>query len=270
MQEREAASAHFAFVGPDDDPYDLSVLGELVEYLRIEKPPLGAIAKYLVEKTLCQFEVSNIFFSAIRLNGAVYYPAGYGYNPQYFSNDPERLVSTDTPANETLRTGKIMACGSYDEYLFSNPTNAEFLFPRGFASAISWPIPDFGAAIVTSDIELAVTPNLEYFFERMGSLLALYLMLNEKAKPTKEITPSNQPEQLLTLTKRQWAILEDIRKGATNLAIARKFGFSESTIRHETMRIYEKLNVRGRVDLLDSRMSPPIAHPTDNPSTVGS
>ena len=270
MQNRDTASVHFKVITPESDPYDLSVLGELIDYLRVEKPPLGAIAKYLVEHTLLQFEVTNIFFAAVRLNGAVYYPAGFGYDPAHFSNDPERLISTDTPLNETLRSGKIMSCGSYEEYLFSYLDNTKLLFPNGFASSISWSIPEFGGAMVTSDLSLTINPNFEYFFQRLGSVISLYLGLNEKAKPTKEATPSNQPEQLLTLTKRQWAILEEIRKGSTNLAIARKFGFSESTIRHETMRIYEKLNVRGRVDLLDSRMNPPIPDPATTPPGLGS
>ena len=59
---------HFKVITPESDPYDLSVLGELIDYLRVEKPPLGAIAKYLVEHTLLQFEVTNIFFAAVRLN----------------------------------------------------------------------------------------------------------------------------------------------------------------------------------------------------------
>jgi DNA-binding NarL/FixJ family response regulator len=48
------------------------------------------------------------------------------------------------------------------------------------------------------------------------------------------------------LTKRQINILEFISQQMTNLQIAKELGCSESTIRHETMRIYELLQASGR------------------------
>ena len=48
------------------------------------------------------------------------------------------------------------------------------------------------------------------------------------------------------LTKRQIAILEYISQQMTNMQIAKELGYSESTIRHETMRIFELLQASGR------------------------
>jgi len=48
------------------------------------------------------------------------------------------------------------------------------------------------------------------------------------------------------LTKRQLEILRRMTEGQTNAVIARGLGFSISTVRHETMRIYEKLGVSDR------------------------
>ena len=48
------------------------------------------------------------------------------------------------------------------------------------------------------------------------------------------------------LTKRQIVILELISEQMTNMQIARALGYSESTIRHESMRIYQLLQVNGR------------------------
>lgn len=50
----------------------------------------------------------------------------------------------------------------------------------------------------------------------------------------------------LPLTKRQLEILRRMTEGQTNAVIARGLGFSISTVRHETMRIYEKLGVSDR------------------------
>jgi len=48
------------------------------------------------------------------------------------------------------------------------------------------------------------------------------------------------------LTKRQIAIIDMMSQQMTNMQIARELGYSESTVRHETMRIYEILQANGR------------------------
>jgi DNA-binding CsgD family transcriptional regulator len=50
----------------------------------------------------------------------------------------------------------------------------------------------------------------------------------------------------LELSDRQFAVLEGIAKRLTNRQIARSIGFSESTVRQETMSIYAYFGVRGR------------------------
>ena len=49
-----------------------------------------------------------------------------------------------------------------------------------------------------------------------------------------------------TLTSRQLEILTLISNNYTNHDIAEELGYSDSTIRHETMKIYEILKVTGR------------------------
>lgn len=51
------------------------------------------------------------------------------------------------------------------------------------------------------------------------------------------------------LSERQSLILKKIREGSTNSQIADWLGYSESLIRQETIAIYQKLGVDGRVDL---------------------
>ena len=48
------------------------------------------------------------------------------------------------------------------------------------------------------------------------------------------------------LSQRQLAILQGMVEGKTNHELANELGFSVSTIRHETMRIYEMLAVSDR------------------------
>ncbi len=75
--------------------------------------------------------------------------------------------------------------------------------------------------------------------------LSLYLSLNHEGNRTisnthREDTGSEQ------LTQRQISILRGMVEGKTNHELATELGFSVSTIRHETMRIYQALSVSDR------------------------
>jgi len=65
----------------------------------------------------------------------------------------------------------------------------------------------------------------------------------------------DQELPLSNLTSRQISILECLELGDTNGAIARKFGYSESTIRQETMRIYRFFQVNDRRTAVEAAKS---------------
>jgi DNA-binding CsgD family transcriptional regulator len=55
-----------------------------------------------------------------------------------------------------------------------------------------------------------------------------------------------RPSGIAELTARQSIVLDHICAGRTNAQIAHVVGFSESTVRQETMAIYRTLGVDGR------------------------
>jgi len=48
------------------------------------------------------------------------------------------------------------------------------------------------------------------------------------------------------LSDRQMVIAKMIAQGMTNRTIAKELGFSEATIRYETIKLYERLRVKNR------------------------
>jgi DNA-binding CsgD family transcriptional regulator len=75
--------------------------------------------------------------------------------------------------------------------------------------------------------------------------ISLYLSLSHplgkaSSQPSRTDTGSEQ------LTPRQLSILRGMVEGKTNHELATELGFSVSTIRHETMRIYQALSVSDR------------------------
>lgn len=62
-----------------------------------------------------------------------------------------------------------------------------------------------------------------------------------------------------SLTKRQNNILDGMSRGKTNKAIAYELGYSESTIRQESMVIYRMLGVSGREEAAEvTRLDKPV------------
>jgi DNA-binding CsgD family transcriptional regulator len=75
--------------------------------------------------------------------------------------------------------------------------------------------------------------------------LSLYLSLNHEGRRSESLSTRDDTgsEQL---TPRQLSILRGMVEGKTNHELATELGFSVSTIRHETMRIYQALAVSDR------------------------
>jgi DNA-binding CsgD family transcriptional regulator len=75
---------------------------------------------------------------------------------------------------------------------------------------------------------------------------------------------------LSKLTPSEWQVLQRARSGATAAEVALQLGLSEATVRTHLSHIYEKLEVRGRVELL-ARLhgsSPPTTDPPSHAPTL--
>ena len=75
--------------------------------------------------------------------------------------------------------------------------------------------------------------------------ISLYLSLTHEGLRTTHISRREESSSD-QLTPRQLSILAGMVEGKTNHELATELGFSVSTIRHETMRIYQALNVSDR------------------------
>ena len=76
--------------------------------------------------------------------------------------------------------------------------------------------------------------------------LSLYLSLSHEGRKITGGTNSREDTGAEQLTARQLSILGGMVEGKTNHELATELGFSVSTIRHETMRIYQALSVSDR------------------------
>jgi DNA-binding CsgD family transcriptional regulator len=76
--------------------------------------------------------------------------------------------------------------------------------------------------------------------------ISLYLSLSHDGKKISTGSADREDTGAAQLTARQLSILGGMVEGKTNHELATELGFSVSTIRHETMRIYQALSVSDR------------------------
>ena len=106
-------------------------------------------------------------------------------------------------------------------------------------------IPEY-VLIVTFKEALPENPASAPFMSSIVSLLELRVAMAKGSNARKTLVSA--PEGEVEFTERQQRILERMQDGKTNKSIARELGFSESTIRQETLRLYRSLGVNSRED----------------------
>jgi DNA-binding NarL/FixJ family response regulator len=107
------------------------------------------------------------------------------------------------------------------------------------------------AATLSTQIEVPNEDSYKNYFVMLKALINLYIHLLDSVYHSKRAGSSRIKEQMMgsKLTERQALILDLVKSGMTNNAIANKMGYSESLIRQETMAIYQKLGIDGRKDI---------------------
>ena len=103
---------------------------------------------------------------------------------------------------------------------------------------------------------VADTESVEEVARNYAVALGLYLSLaHEPGSISSRTFPERGDSGSDQLTSRQISILRGMVEGKTNHELANELGFSVSTIRHETMRIYQALSVSDRKEAAKKALS---------------
>lgn len=111
-------------------------------------------------------------------------------------------------------------------------------------------VPDYFAALST-EIRMVEDIDTINYFNAIRSIITLYLRGVTDLQRQRSGSHPLSKESLngVALTERQALILKMMESGDTNLAIAKRLGYSESLIRQETITIYRKMGISGRKEL---------------------
>jgi DNA-binding CsgD family transcriptional regulator len=160
------------------------------------------------------------------------------------------------PVSDAARTEEILEIASADEFFQRYPALSETSSPSSPQPGPAIYIPLISSGVVNGvfamnfakgqSIEWSNEERLIDFLEAVARVAQLILL-----KPANQgglSVPERESTGLsaMGLSDRQVVIAKMIADGMTNKSIAKELGFSEATIRYETIKLYERLRVRNR------------------------
>ena len=216
----------------------MTVIRRFVEWLSYH-PTTEEIARALATEYLSEFSVLGLRFGRINNDDSITNLGQFGFP------DSENIRGRNIPSQEwrsgTSAETEIISGKSKEKWTPDSTFYVATLRDRGVIQGhltISFhnPIPDAQKHHASEAIEDLCVP------------LSLYLSFvnNPYGTGVIPLSAENRDAGAGQLTQRQILILRGMVEGKTNHELATEMGFSVSTIRHETMRIYQALSVSDR------------------------
>ena len=203
-------------------------------------------------------ELSKVYMSKLESDGIFRTVASFGYSRESNIHDYKIGLTRAVPMSDAYLRSEV---------IFFNKPEMPIRYPdfktlderSPWESVAITPTWSGGFVFVFRlQVPLQMTRSTHYYFKAISNILSFYKkdvsqvtlpqsisnLVTSATKPSRNDDIRNRP-----LTKRQRAILALIQEGLTNSQISNEIGYSESLVRQETVLIYSKLGIRGRVDL---------------------
>jgi len=237
----------------------LEAISEFANYLSERDHSLQEILNHLIRVELKQFEVDSLLFFQSDDAGHFSIEAMSGVDSETSTELRTTYSMNETwPAAYVIRHGLLLWLdGKSNDEKYSEVVKN---FPLLIGPRILIVFPVFndgvptGALALTSRATNKRTRDSELYLGAISSIFSMYIYRNilvtpdtqgdaKKKNPAPETKPkyeSNEP------TQRQLVIMRLISESRTNENISESLGYSESTIRQEIMRIFEKTECSNR------------------------
>jgi len=257
-----------------DDVMNSQAMLDIVRFL-MTRPTIDQICQHLVLNLLNAHRARAAVVSLFGADGSLHAVGGFGMTPQALEPFKTLSLWDSSPMSDAVRTGEpvILDTAEVVEEKYPWLGNAE----NPYEPMAVWPLSLPSQRVGAIQLILTQPPNVEALKADMtgvAAVLALYLSLltsvaagtdraasilerddraagypvatlslveglSDEPLPAKKPAPGS-------LTERQLRILSLMAKGLTNSQISKRVGFSESTVRQETMAIYRYFGVGGR------------------------
>lgn len=243
-----------------DDLIDSRSMVGLVRFL-MNRPTCDQIAEHIVLALLSSSGARAAVISQFGSDGSLHLVGSFGIPAEQLARYRVSSMWDRSPLADAVRSGQPVIIGDPAELAARYPWAVDDeMAPETVAVwPLALPQERVGALLLHLGSDLD-TDSLRIDVSGLVAMLALYLgLIASPAEPVREparplVTlvsggaPAATPAVPERLSDRQLEILQFIARGMTNPQISHRIGFSESTVRQESMAIYRFLGVGGRRD----------------------
>jgi DNA-binding CsgD family transcriptional regulator len=217
----------------------MELVRKLISWLTFH-PTTDEIARALATDYFAEFSVQGVRFSRLQSDDSIIILGEYGFEDSAIWAN-RVIPSSEWRARDT-EPSRVLKGESQERWCNNSTVYIETLRDRGITQ---------GHLMVTFHKAISEGDKGRVAETIRDLCIPLALYLSFLHQPSSGISGSNFPTESREsgagqLSQRQILILRGMVEGKTNHELATELGFSVSTIRHETMRIYQALSVSDR------------------------
>ena len=229
---------------------------EFISFLSVNELTLEQILSHMVQVVFGPLNAEAIFMCQINSGNQAERVGAWGMPLEMFRSQGSLFNLNDKyPSTDALRYRKMTWVNTLPEWGAAYPLLKNLPYTTGAKSFVCFPIEKAGTPVATLGVYSRdnILPNaeVEAFLKAVGSVFSMYMFSQDSRmrgvmKVQGKHTPWHVESTDDELTERQQVILRLISEDRTNLTISELLGYSESTIRQETIKIFAKLGCTGR------------------------
>jgi DNA-binding CsgD family transcriptional regulator len=218
---------------------------ELVEFINSEIPDGNALCQFVTLRTFNQFGAFTMFISELKPGGLIIPSYQFGFSHEEMESWSISSVDENIPVADALKNNSFVWLSDNEDWNRDYPDLLNHKIPDG-QSFICWPIHIRGAYMTVVGVAfkqvLLQNDETRNFLETISGLIGLQISSLRRTR----LSVEQDSSVWNLLNNRQHKIVAMMSEGMTNNQIAAELGYSQSTIRQDTIKIYELLGVPGR------------------------
>jgi len=232
----------------DASAIDFEKVLELINFLADPKVTTKELTQFLSERTFSRFSSYAVYVNQLLPTGEIALVDSFGLPTNITSNWARYPITADVPSADAIREDRIVWLADREEWDLMYPQARNYSVSTALKTLINTPIYLTGSLVggmgVMCAEQILPSPARVAFLDIVAGLVSLH------RSRASALNPSTMTKGRF-LTFRQREVLRMLSLQYTNGEIANQIGYSLSTIRQETMRIYEILGVSNRREAVE-------------------
>lgn len=233
-------------------------VSDFVEFLSAKEHSVDEILAHITLRVFSPLNVCTAFMVELNETNLIETLGTYGVGMELKDQYPDLYSFNEKlPIPDAMRNRRVVWINNLPNWPSEYPDLKGKPAIKGAKTFICFPIEKSGTPVaafgVFSNSEIHPSIEVEAFLKAIGNVISLHLYRGGQASREQSgmsqnfnspaIGMSSRPTKL---SDRQMLILRMMSEGRTNLVISELLGYSESTVRQETIKIFAILGCHGR------------------------